>query len=357
MGAFYFTLVSTYISAYISRISKNKKVFSILFASIIFLIIFLISGFRGDIGDTALYKHSYSLLNNYKFTTEGDWGFGVFQHWLYTINEDPQFLIIITSLIIAGFTVYNFYKYSDCLELTIYMYITSGYFTVSMNGIRQSMVAAVVFTLTRLIEKKKTFWYILLILLISPFHQSVLILIPVYFIVRSKAWSKATLTIIIISCFAFLGFSTIFPALLEMLQDTNYGYYANQSDMGGSSFMRVIVNAVPVVLAFIKRKELEEKWDTSNIFVNMALINLIFVTFGMYNWIFNRFTIYFQLYNFILVPYIIKNCFKGKEKRLFYFAFMFCYFVFFYREQVLGLEMSYSSKYFDLNNIIYKKIE
>lgn len=357
MGPFYFTIVATYVSGYISRISKNKKILSIFFAVLVFLIIFVISAFRGDIGDTGAYKHSYSLLNNYKFSTEGDWGFGVFQYWLYTINQDPQFLVIVTSLIITSFTIYNFYKYSDCLELTMYMYITSGYFIVTMNGIRQSMVAAVVFTYTKLIEKGNTKLFIFLVLLILPFHQSVLILIPVYFIVRSEAWSKTTIVVIVISSIGFLGFSTLFPALLGALQDTNYGYYANSTDMGGSSFMRVIVNSVPVILAFLKRKELKEKWPKSNIFVNMALINLIFVTFGMYNWIFNRFTIYFQLYNFVLVPYIIKNCFKGKERTLILFGFLFCYFIFFYYEQVIGMNMQYRSKYFDFNKILYKQLE
>ena len=86
----------------------------------------------------------------------------------------------------------------------------------------------------------------------------------------------------------------------------------------------------------------------------MALINLIFVAFGMFNWIFNRFTIYFQLYNIILMPYIIKKCFKGKERVLLYFGFILCYFIFFYREQVVGLNMQYPSEYLRLDKIFYK---
>lgn len=354
MGAFYFALVTTYLLGYISRIARNRKCLSIFYAFLIFLVIFLISAFRNDIGDTFQYKHSYSLLYKYKFNTEGDWGFNLFQYILYTINKDPLLLIVVTSLITVGFNIYNLYHYSNYLELEIYMYITSGYFTTTMNGIRQSMIAAVIFTFTRIIEKGNTKLYIISILLASTFHQSALILIPVYFIVKQEAWSKTTVAVIIVSCIGFMGFSTIFPALLGALEDTNYGYYANQTDMGGSSFMRVIVNAVPVVLAYIKRKELKESWPKSNIFVNMALINVIFVAFGMYNWIFNRFTIYFQLYNFVLIPYIIQNCFKGKEKRLLYFGFMLCYFGFFYYEQVIGFNMQYNSKYLKFDKIFYK---
>lgn len=353
MGTFYFTIITTYLSGYVSRISKNRKLLSYFYVFLVFIVMFLLSAFRNDIGDTSAYKHSYSLYENYKFNMKGDWGFNLFQYVLYQIDSNPMFLLIVTSLITVAFNVYNMYHYCSFLELEVYMYITSGYFTTTMNGIRQSMVAAIVFSFTRIIEKGNTKLFILFIILASPFHQSVLILIPIYFILRSEPWSKTTLFIIIISCVGFLGFSKLFPALLGMLDSSNYGVYA-ETNMGGSSFMRVIVNAVPVVLAFIKRKELKESWAKSNIFVNMALINVIFVAFGMHNWIFNRFTIYFQLYNFVLVPYIIKNCFKGKERRLLYVSFMLCYFIFFYYEQVIGLNMKYDSEYLNFKRIFYK---
>lgn len=353
MSVFYFTLISTYASAFISRISKNKKIISIIYMLIVFSIIFVVSGYRGNIGDTSSYKYSYERLYNYKFNTEGDWGFNLFQYLLYSINKEPQFLIIITSAITAFFNINNLYYYFSYFELEIYMYITSGYFTVSMNGLRQSMLAAIVFSFTRLIEKGNTGLYILLIIIFSPFHQSVLILIPIYFIIKSEAWSKVTIITIIISCLGFIGFSTLFPSLLDMLQGTSYGYYKDV-DFGGSSYTRVIVNAVPVILAYIKRKELKLKWNKSNIFVNMSLINVIFTAFSTYNWIFNRFTIYFQLYNFVLIPFIIKNCFKGKERRLLYLLFIICYFVFFYYEHVIGLNMQYDSEYLNFTRIFYK---
>ena len=82
MGAFYFTIITTYLSGYVSRISKNRKCLSVYYAFLIFLVVFLMSAFRNDIGDTYFYKHSYSLLDNYKFSTEGDWGFNIFQYIL-----------------------------------------------------------------------------------------------------------------------------------------------------------------------------------------------------------------------------------------------------------------------------------
>ena len=157
----------------------------------------------------------------------------------------------------------------------------------------------------------------------------------------------------IIAMVMIVFYQLVSPFIFKILEYTSYGKYSEFSE-GGSSLMRTIVNSVPVVLAYIKREELEEKWQIKDIFVNMSIINLIFVSLGMFNWIFNRFALYTQLYNFVLIPYIIKNCFKGKERRLLYIGVIICYFIFFYREQVIGMGMKYTSDYFDFTNIFYK---
>ena len=176
-------------------------------------------------------------------------------------------------------------------------------------------------------------------------------MILIYPIVRLEAWSKSSFKFIILAIIGVLGYNILSDVLFKVLENTQYNVYSNFSE-GGSSLIRTIVNSVPVVLAFIKRNEIKDKGKMSNIFINMSIINLIFVTLGMYNWIFNRFTIYFQLYNFILVPYIIKNCFKDKERVLVYFMFLICYFIFFYREHVIGLNIQYKSNY-KLSDFLY----
>lgn len=68
---------------------------------------------------------------------------------------------------------------------------------------------------------------------------------------------------------------------------------------------------------------------------------------------FARFALYTQLYSFILLPYIIKHCFpNSKEKRLVYFGFIICFFIFFIYEYQISMHISYQSK-IDLSNLFY----
>lgn len=353
MEVFYTTLILTFLLALSSRLfGKISKINEVVFIFIVIIIFILVSGLRNNIGDTGAYMHSYSLLGEFtgfKPTTK-DKGFTMFQLILYNINSDPQFLIVVTSLITQFLNMYTLAMYRNYYELQVYMYFTSGYFLVTMNGIRQSMVAAILFSVTHLIEKGKFIPYLLIVLFISNMHASALIMIPVYFIVRQEAWSRETKIVIVLASIGFLFFYQLMPHIFDALGESSYAEYEDSmmNGGGGSSFMRVIVNSVPVILAYIKRDLLKEKWKDSNIFVNMSLINLIIVTFGLYNWIFVRFSIYFQLYNFVLLPYLIKNCIENrKEKDLIYFCFIVCYFIFFYYEQVIGKTgMGYKSNFF-----------
>ena len=333
---------------------KKIKNLSIIYAILVALVFITISGLRRGIGDTGMYMHSYRLMVQYPDSTDfsRDAGFTAFSFILSQISSNPQTLIFVVALITNSLNIRMLYKYKSYLELQIYLYMASGYFTVTMNGIRQCFAAALVFICTKFIVNGDFKKYLIFILLISLFHGSALIMIPIYFIVRQKAWSKNVIKLIFLACIGVIFYDLLSEVLFKALQNTQYGYYSEFQE-GGSSVIRTIVNAVPVILAYIKRDELEEKWPESNVFINMSLINVIFVAFGMMNWIFNRFCLYFELYNFILLPFIIKNCFKGKERRLIYFGFLICYFIFFYKEQVIQLSMDYESDYLNLKNMFY----
>lgn len=352
MIIFYITIFITFIISLLSRLLgyKNKQVGGALFLVVI-VIFTIVSGLRTTIGDTPIYIDQYKSLANFNGLIEGkDKGYTVLMLILYQISTNPQFMIFVTSCITNVLGLIGLYKYRNILELQTYMYITSGFFLTTMNGIRQSIASVILFISTDLIIKGKFKTYLLVVLLASTIHESALIMIPLYFVVRQKSWSKQTLIIIIVSSIGFLFFYQLAPILFDMLGDSTYAVYKDDvlSGEGGSTFIRWIINLVPVILAYMSRHKLEKLWPESNIFVNISLINVILMGFSLYNWIFARFSIYFQLYNFVLLPFIIGKCFGDKkETRLIYYLFIVCYFIFFLREQVIGgLGLGYRSTFY-----------
>lgn len=355
MGVYYATIVSTYICALMSKLSDKKKyrllrVFWIVLAAII---IILFSGLRSGIGDTYFYEHTFNqLVQNPGFANmDRDPGFVVLNLIIIQFTENPQVLLFVCALITNAINIFVINKYRSSIELSIFMYITAGYLTTSMNGIRQCLAASLVFLCTPLLLKRKTIPYIVCMVIISTIHQSALFMIPIYFIAGMKTWTKEFYAFIILACIGILAYNKLSPYIFGALQNTQYGDYAEFQE-GGSTFTRVVVNMAPIILAYYKRDALKEKFPGSDIFINIALLNCVFVGFGMWNWIFNRFSLYLQLYNFILLPFIISECLEGKEKRLVYFLFITCYLFFFYREHVIGYHMNYKS-IVDINKLLY----
>ncbi|MFQ9313473.1 MAG: EpsG family protein [Clostridium perfringens] len=346
MAAFYFALIGSYVFSLIARIIKNKKNYPNLYFSIfVILLLALIAGLRWGIGDTPAYVHLYSLIEpGYDPKGGYELGFVLFLAILKIISKDPQFMIFVTGIITTILNLWTIRKYckDSYFELAIFVYVASGYYLVTMNGIRQSLAASIIFAGTSFILRGEFKKYLFLCILMTTFHTSALVMIPAYYVVRNEAWSKRIYQLLILFLIGMFLYEPLMAVVYKLLGNSKYADYQNFNE-GGSNILRVIVFAIPVILSYIKRDKLKE-WPEANVFVNMSLISFFIMGFSLYNWIFARFTIYFQLYNFILFPYIIKKCFLGSERRLVYYCFLVCYFLFFIYEYKISLGIIYTSK-------------
>jgi transmembrane protein EpsG len=305
----------------------------------------LISGLRKNIGDTFFYMHSYSITN---FTWEviksdKDMGFGILQKILKSFSDDPQILIFTTALITNVLIVMVLYKYSKLFEMSIYIYITSGLYIVSMNGVRQFLASAIIFAATKYLFEGNWKKYFLLVILASTFHQSAFILIPIYFIVRRKAWTLSTFMLLFIALVLVLGYNQLSDIFFSVIADTNYVEYKNINE-GGANIIRVAVAAVPIIIAYLGRAKLREIFPHGDYVVNMSILGFLVMVIATQNWIFARFSIFFGLYNLLLLSWVIQ-LFVKKQQKLIYLLIMIFYLAYFYYENVATLNIIYKSDY------------
>lgn len=329
-------------------IGSNMVVPNKLFVCIALASLILVSGLRSNIGDTVSYTHSY-VVGAYTWADviySRDFGFNVLQMLLKTISADPLILIFTTALITNLFIVMVLYKYSRLLDLSIYVYITSGLYIVSMNGIRQFLAAALIFAATRYIFNGNWLKFMMVALLACTIHQSAFILIPIYFICRRKAWTTGTFLLILFAIVLALGYNQLTDILFSAIQDTQYGHYKD-AEQEGANVIRVAVQAVPILFAFLGRKQLREFNPQSDYIVNLSIIGLLFMIIATQNWIFARFIIYFGLYNLLLISWVVK-AFAKRYQTIIYYAVVVLYFVYFYYENKIVLGLIYRSNYLNM---------
>lgn len=368
MAIYYFMIVWVVIWGIMSQItSREVKIrdevyerrVNLFMALMTFSVIIFFAGLRSGVTDTYVYIDmfkEYPLWSDAKeFITDPsarEPGFRVFSILIKTyISQDYQVWLFIIASISGICIMYPLYKYSCNYGLSVLLFMISCQFTWLLNGIRQFLVAAILFACTPLILKKKPIPYIIIVLLLSSIHTSALIMIPAYFIVDSEPWSKRTMIFVGGIILAML-FTSQFTSILDKVVE-NSDYASSMEEFkdtdDGTNPIRILVESVPVIIAFFYRDKIKDRLTPIiKISINMSLIAsglYIISKIARSGIMLGRLPIYFSVYNLILLPWLIKFIFEKNERRLMCFTMVVCYLAFFYYQmEVAWGGMEYVSK-------------
>ncbi len=279
--------------------------------------------FRNGFVDTGTYKHIYTMVGS-------DWEnvdipgldhmerpFLMFMVLLNHISPDPNFFVFVTSLITIGINLYTIKKYAYNLPFSLFLFFTTSYMG-QLNGIRQVMAAAILqLSIIWLIERKPV-PYIILVLLLSNFHASILIMIPLYFVICGRRMNWGILLFILAIGACFLAPNVANRIMGELLEDSVYlEYLDNEMKMGG---MRLLVAACPLVFTVLFRFMTPEEEGTNHrlldILINAHIVNVGFTALGMRMVYFARISMYISYAMPLLLPRTIEECFDDWSKRI-----------------------------------------
>lgn len=305
-----------------------------------------------NIGDTGLYR---TLFYNYPSELSGalpyiiegakDVGFIVFTIFLKTFigNTDKLYFLIIGF--ISCYCLYKTYKEHSCDYLiTFFLFIASAdYVAWLYNGMRQFLVAAIMFACAPLILKKKYVPLIVILLILSTVHKSVLLMLPFIFIVQGKAFNVYTLLFMFATIMSVLFLNNFTDLLTTVLEDTQYEVVIDQmQNDDGTNLLRVLVYSVPTIFALWQRRRIVEYGSPIiNLSANMSIVSMGFYIISMFtSGIFiGRIPIYFSLYNYILLPWLIDHTFTKQSAKIVKIIMIGCYFLFYYYQMFIAWGM------------------
>lgn len=364
MTVWWITLASSYLLCLIAR-STGKIVYqngrytekcNKVIAFFAMMVLILVAGLRNGIGDTVIYMDGFKTapstiaasIKMFVNKEMKDRGFYLLEGIIKSVKDDKHFFIFVMSFVTIGLIFMTYYKYSEYLELSIYLFITTGCYLVTMNGIRQYLASAILFFFFPMIENRNWKAYIPIVLICSTLHKSALIFLPLYFLANHQAWGKVTKWILMIGIILYVTYPVTGPILADMLGESQYGEYksALMSTGSGANMIRVLVMAVPVVLSYIGREYLKGKEKYYNIIVNFSVVNLIFILLATKFWIYARFNMYFSVYMIILIIWCIRYLFDETNRKIIYILCMFFYFIYYWYEMVMSLGQTYIGLFF-----------
>lgn len=310
---------------------------------------------RKNIGDTVYYMHSFRLLPDVMPVDFRDFFismFGFFQNIIRNLTDDPQWLIAFTAVFSIPVPLIILYKYCPRFEMAIFMFVAFSYLGGAMNGMRQYMAASIVLLGTKyLFSMKKTDFikYAIIIMLAYCMHNSAIIMIPLYFVVHRKSWQLSSYLMVVGSAIGVVVFDAILPSFLSALEQTSYsnysenGWFTNGVE-GGSSFIRFLFIAYPLVIAFLNKERLKMLGHIGDILTNIAFVEAAIYIISIYNWIFSRLAIYLAIYFMIFVIWVVNYAVRPRDRTIYVIATIFVYFL--YSRMDSYTISSYESDYF-----------
>ena len=216
--------------------------------------------------------------------------------------------------------------------------------TFTRNGMRQFIAVSVIFVATDLLLQKKYIWYYAVVLLMSTFHASALIMIPLTLFVLGGPWNKRTVLFTVFALAAINFSGALRNLIADFMAETQYSSEVNQFlETQGTNFFRVLVFCVPPVLALaLKRYLFAIKSPILDLSTNMSIISMgMYIISAVTSGVFvGRIPIYFSLYNYILLPGLVENVFEKKSQKLVYGCIIICYLAFYWYQMTVAWDFS-----------------
>lgn len=340
-------------------VERNQRYKEVLLPWVlVFGYVAFLAAMRSGMNDTSVYVHTFKELDAswptfwnqvLRGKIDKDWAF-VATNILFKIliSDDYHLWMALYAIIESIAFCYILRRNAVSILDSCYFFFCSTLYYNYFSMMRQWFAVSIIFWASKFIKEKTFIYYCIICVLVAQFHNSAYFMIPVYFIVQGKAWSKKQIGLISIFSSAILFLNPILKMMEESLAGTTYDYaVVAMNSNSGSSGIRILIALVPVALAFMFKDKITD--DMINICVNMSLLNLLLnvlatFTSGLYV---VRLSTYFSVYNMVLYPYLLNVCLKGSwriVKPIFYIIYFFFYIyqmqhqsAFGYNSDILGI--------------------
>jgi len=307
----------------------------LFFTFVSFATMVLVAGLRGEyVGtDTRAYTTAFEHPPSFSGTikeSKAELGYSVLQNVAGTVSND--YWVILTAIALVSVFCYmrSIYELSVNPAISLFVFITMGYYTFFFNGARQGIACAIYTLALGALVKGNFKSYALWVLLAFCFHKSVIIALPLYFLFRQKYSLLFVVQMVAGATVALLFFSSFLD--LGALISDNYTVYQTIETTGGKMLtlfyllLCIFFIYCRSVISIYERKEYDY-------FLNMLLFGstiYIVVTFSGGFVELTRLAFYFQIAAIFLWPILFNNIREHRKRFIFGLIFLLGHVGYFY---------------------------
>lgn len=277
-----------------------------LFFLLSFLVLFLLSGFRVDVGiDYPSYIRIFWEYIDWGQAAHLEPGFQLIFSVIEATTMDPQHIFVISSLITLGGIFWSIKKHSVSPAMSVFLFCAMGFLSHSFNLTRQFIAISIVLMSLRFLLDKQLLKYALTVALAALFHQTALLMLPAYFLLNRKFTGRQY---VIALCLAGVVM-VLGGGITRLLVQQFYPSYEGAAFVSQNiiSPYYIVLCAALVFAALYLRKigKLNLDRPMDRLSVNTIFVTLIFHAILYWVPLSNRVSLYFDIILILVIPYII----------------------------------------------------
>ena len=296
-----------------------------LYMTLVGFILILFSGLRGDFCTDYRSYYDFFRIINANFTFSEIWhgtfynekGFVFFNKIIGLFTDKPEVFLFIISFLIIVFFFVVLKKYSNCVWLSVLLFVGIGTFYDSFNVTRQILASAIAFLGARYLFEKNFIKYCLVVVVSVLFHRTAVLLIPLYFILVSKISKKKVIILFVSGIAAYIGL----PILINIARIVLPAYKNYYDFSGGGNIKWLVLPMALLIFTYVVIKC--RKVDTAifddpvmNVSLNALLLYAFLVIAGMQSQMVVRMATFMQPYTWILIPNLLIEYNNSRERQI-----------------------------------------
>lgn len=354
MWLYYLLILYILLSGLVLGTGKINSEIKKIYLYLTFGLFTMIAALRAEVvgNDTIVYLRLFESISYSSdisiFSPRFELGYIYLNKLLSLISHNSQIILVVTSCFIMYGFMRFIKKYSKIPWLSVYLFFTIGYFSMTMNTIRLNIAIVLILLAYDFLKQKRLIRFLILVFFAFLFHRTAIVFLIAWPMRKLQVTYKLVLTFMIGSISLYVSFPTILNILMNIFP--TYQYYRGSAYLNGevrlASIMNMLVGLSIIMLgAFTRYYKLNDKSqdgvllsefssqvrkeEDANDGQLMFLFLIISVSITFLSFRFNlldRVSDFFLVFSIVYLPNAIKNI---KDKKLMLFIVFIIIIMFF----------------------------